>query len=173
MNMKCVVAGFLLRYSRRHARLPFWVLRPVRPRSSSLSFICQWAHEVSNERRAQVVVPAGIEPARRHYFQAHRRGTRTPSLTERNGTSRQRLWPGQTRYVDAVNSGALAYLSRPTRPAHLLALGICCARFDPVLHRLHPCDLSAGDVFRLASRDVKVLKLKSNTGNGINSLCAT
>lgn len=27
-------------YARRHARLPFWVLRPVRPRSSSLSFIC-------------------------------------------------------------------------------------------------------------------------------------
>jgi hypothetical protein len=39
----------------------------------------QWAHEVSNERRAQVVVPAGIEPARRHYFQAHRRGAYSES----------------------------------------------------------------------------------------------
>ena len=31
MNMKCVVAGFLLRYSRRHARLPFSLLRAVGP----------------------------------------------------------------------------------------------------------------------------------------------
>lgn len=31
MNMKCVVAGFLLRYARRHARLPFSLLRAVGP----------------------------------------------------------------------------------------------------------------------------------------------
>lgn len=68
------------------APISLHLLRAANPRASSLSFICQWAHEVSNERRAQVVVPAGIEPARRHYFQAHRRGACTPSLTERNGT---------------------------------------------------------------------------------------
>lgn len=86
MNMKCVVAGFLLRYARRHARLPFCLLRAVGPARRVSPLFVRWAHEVSNERRAQVVVPAGIEPARRHYFQAHRRGACTPSLTERNGT---------------------------------------------------------------------------------------
>lgn len=164
LKTKCVVAGFLLRYPRRHARLPFWVLRPVRPRSSSLSFICQWAHEVSNERRAQVVVPAGIEPARRHYFQAHRRGACTPSLTERNGTIHgpDTCFPYLHRVVAKAKcrlAKVLAnlcgtrhadrYISRPTRPAHLLVLGIYRARLNPVSGRLNPslCRQGKSSVF--------------------------
>ena len=34
----------------------------------------------------QMVVPAGLEPARHFYFQVHRRGTCTPGFTERYGT---------------------------------------------------------------------------------------
>lgn len=74
------------------------------------------------------------------------------------------LFMGSWRRRNAVPAKVLAnpcgtrhadrYISRPTRPCHLLGIGIYRARLNPVLHRLDPCDLSAGDVFRFASRDV-------------------
>ena len=159
MNMKRVLARLSRAASGRHARRSPFICsaRRVSP------LFVSWAHEVSNERRAQVVVPAGIEPARRHYFQAHRRGTRTPSLTERNGT----IHGPATRFplhsshgegemplakVLAIECGtchADRYISRPTRPCHLLGIGIYRARLNPVLGRLNPslCRQGKSSVF--------------------------
>lgn len=167
---KCVLARLARAASGRHARRSPFICcaRRIPARRVSPLFV-RWAHEVSNERRAQVVVPAGIEPARRHYFQAHRRGACTPSLTERNPITHgpDTCFPCLHRVVAKAKcrlAKVLAnlcgtrhadrYISGPTRPCHLLGIGICRARLDPVLHRLDPCDLSAGDVFRFASRDV-------------------
>ena len=156
---ECVVAGFLLRYARRHARLPFWVLRPVRPRSSRLSFICQRAHEAPNERRARLFRhPAGASRRRPvptlHRKWPPRRGSNphatglgkapsrlhTPSLTERNGIPRQRVW----RQVNLLSArgehhirprtqtpAAPAYFRRPASRRHPLGVRISCARLLP------------------------------------------
>lgn len=132
------------------------------------SLICLGLYKCLNDSpSSQVVVPAGIEPARRHYFQAHRRGTRTPSLTERNPITHGPVprFPrhpghgeGEMPLAKVLAAGCSTrrgdrYISGPTRPCHLLGIGIYRARLNPVLHRLHPCDLSAEDVFRFASRD--------------------
>ena len=111
-----------------------------------------------------MVVPAGFEPARRLYFQVHRRGTRTPGRTERNGTihgpvTRRpkqviRVTAGanftgscpvyQIPAIECGTSRADRYISRPTRPMHPLAFGICCARLNLVWKRTPPIAFESG-----------------------------
>lgn len=133
-----------------------------------------------------MVVPSGLEPARRLYFRVHRRGTCAPGFTERNGTIHGpvacRPYPFESRQgqtlpacVRPIKSPAVEcgtphadrYISRPTRPVHPLAPGISCARLTPVWKRLYPSPLTAGRVFRFPPRDVK-FKLAIICKNGFS-----
>lgn len=136
-------------------------IEPAAPKSVCVSFHaatgpsrCPRAACLSSCLRSpKMVVPAGLEPACIRPHRAAPSCRHTPIRTGRNGTSRQRLSPGQIRACSAANPGLL-----PTSPAlahgsHPLGTRICCARLCPFdgcpAHRL----LRAGRVFHLPPRD--------------------
>ena len=115
--------------------------------------------------------PAGLEPAPPLGGGAHRRRCGTPSLTERNGTihgpaARRpkqviRVTAGanftgscpvyQIPAVECGTSRADRYISRPTRPMHPLAFGICRARLNLVWKRTPPIAFESGSSLPFSS----------------------
>lgn len=107
----------------------------------------------------EMVAPAGLEPARIRPHRAAPSCRRTPTLTERNGTtqppatcvpphrvhSAERNAIGQRpRSTDAVLTGRRPTSPALTRDSHPLGTRICCARLCPFGRTLNPLPKKQG-----------------------------
>ena len=134
--------------------VPNSVFSPDSP-TSSISPSLRFSSIASTE----MVAPAGLEPARIRPHRAAPSCRRTPTLTERNGTtqppaacvpphrvhSAERNAVGQRpRSTDAVLTGRRPTSPALTRDSHPLGTRICCARLCPFGRTLNPLPKKQG-----------------------------